>query len=188
MAHAAIAQIDDWKIRIESHPESIRQKLAPLVYPEWMRNQAFEVAHVLLIGRNPNGRFTAEQNSAIRTLHKEKGISLITYDSILRMYQSRSFNVGHAKDILARSREKFELKHRHLDHTGLFCHLSPDDLAVTQEQVEYYRSAGFDMDAWLKYELLTVNLRYPSRRSNELTRKMIDGITNPDSRRKKLAR
>jgi hypothetical protein len=155
--NAAIDQIEDWKLRVNTHLPSIRESLIPITYPSKFRTHPMEVEYVLIIGRNPVGKFTPERSGRIHTLQKERHITLITYDSIIRMAHVGNNNIGRPKNILSHYRDKFRVKHANVRDTIMFGYLSPDDIELSQEQIEWYKSLGYDMDSWLKYKPLAIN-------------------------------
>jgi antiviral defense system Shedu protein SduA len=149
--NAALGQLEDWKLFVESHADAVRERLSPLLRPLGKNRVRFKF--VLMYGRNSElgsnqdriDRFAA-QNSNDRIL--------LTYDSLAR--NSRMLADG-PKNNLTLTRRAFKLKHLNNPLTGLFTYLRSHELAVPKEHHDELSAAGYRLDRWRKGSLLRVN-------------------------------
>jgi len=162
----AIAQVESWRTMTKARPEEVRRKFRHLIMlgRDWDTNPV-EFRFLLIIGRNKSGRFPAEAAGRVSRLGSESDIRLITYDTILRA--KAAWRLGSRKNILAHHRGGFRIKSAQAD-TNLFAHYHKDQIEVADAELQWFRDRGYDMDAWLKGELLTVNGKMPMSRSREV--------------------
>jgi hypothetical protein len=179
---AAINQIEDWKTGIDENFEHVRRMLMPLLTPPDFRSNPLQVHYLLVIGRNPGGRYTAEQRGRLRRLEDESKVTLITYDSIIRMMEHQTWRVGYTKNILVHHRNSYRLKKAHTASTQMFAWYRPDEIDVPDELIAWFKGHGYDMDAWLKGEQLVLNGKWPKSREQEF----YDAIRNASSNRPTL--
>ncbi len=152
---AAIAQIEDWKQFVDSHPDELCRRLRPLMTPLHFLENPIEVKYLLVIGQHPSITYTPEQSGRIKRLSKESNIQLCTYNSILRM--GSSYRIGHKKNIFSHDQDRYKFKFVHIHYTNIFGWHTPDQIGINPEQIKWFESHGFDMQSWLKGKLLTLN-------------------------------
>jgi hypothetical protein len=61
-------------------------------------------------------------------------------------------------------------------NTHIFGWYGPDVLELSGEQVRWYKDLGYDMDAWLRGESLSINGKYPISREKEAMKMVMDAI------------
>jgi hypothetical protein len=153
----AISQIEDWKSFVESHPQELRRRIEPFMRPRQFRDNPIGVKYLLVIGRHPAPTYNREQSARLKRLCEESSIQMITYDSMLRMQPS--YGIGHKKNIFSHDRSGYKFKHVHTEHTGIFGWHRHDELGISPDQIAWFESRGFDMQAWRRGELLSFNGR-----------------------------
>ena len=151
----AIAQIEGWKSFAERNKEEIVRRMRPLMLPQNFWENPIDFQYVLIIGRNPKGKYpTPEHSGRIKRLAEESCIHLCTFDSIMRMGPSQK--VGLSKNVLKHCEASFAFKMAQAD-TNLFAWYDWGQIGITTEQVKWFKVRGYDMDAWRKGERLLIN-------------------------------
>jgi hypothetical protein len=163
--------------------EEIVRRLRPLLLPHEFLENPIDIKHVLIIGRNPLGKYPSTAHSGrLKRLLEESGVQLLTFDSILRMGPAQA--IGRRKNVLRHSGSRFAFKVAQAD-TNLFSAFDKNELGVSDEQMTWFAARGYDMKAWQAGELLRVNDKLPFRRMGESTAEMIRDIVKKRSKRKR---
>ncbi len=148
---AAISQVNDWRTFIERNPSIIEQKISPLKKP--LAGNKMKVRYALVIGRTKEFEKNQEKMDAFEGLQRED-FKVLTYDSLVSAYQVRQ---NQLLDVMSQKGQKFSFKYRHRSDTLVFSWLSPNEIHIEPNDIEYYKGLGYDIDRWLKGDLLVVN-------------------------------
>lgn len=164
----AISQIDYWKNNIETDPRLVRDRLHPLVHMggHWDTNP-MEFCYLLIIGRNPDGRLSANNANLIHRLRTEKRINLYTWDSVVRQAET---NRQGRLNVLAHHKGKFRFKLAQA-RTNIFSQFFDDQVILETDKEEWFRVNGYDIDAWRSGKLLEINHKHPREHLYELLKK-----------------
>jgi hypothetical protein len=157
--NAALGQIEDWRLFVESHDVAVRDRLSPLLRPLSKNRVRFK--YVLVYGRNSELGSNQERIDRFAALNNHDR-RVLTYDSLARGLRTRG---GHAKNILSPTRRAFKLKHLNLLWTAMFSLLYSHELEVSNEHSEKLRAAGYQLDRWKKGLRLRVNHKYPDAKA-----------------------
>jgi len=171
----AIAQVEDWKTYAINHPEEIRRGLHPLLHfsPRFERNPV-EFKYLLIAGRWPQDEpYQDGYAERVARLEREAGITLMTYDSILRA--KGSLHLGIPKNVLAHSRDTFRFKRACAD-TSMFAHYKPEQIDVDDVARAFFAGRGYDMESWAAGELLVLNDKLPGSKTAEAVANAMDGL------------
>jgi hypothetical protein len=163
----AIAQIEDWKNRVKTNMKDVRELLTPLMVPTLFRKNQMEVKYVLIIGRNESGQCSAEESGRLHRLEEEGHITLMTYDTIIRLKEHQLQRVGYLKNILVHRRNAYRMKALNRDSTHLLSWYGPDDIELSPDQMQWFRDRDYDIDAWLRREPLILDGKWPDSRRKE---------------------
>lgn len=147
-----IAQVESWKTHVDQHKSEVRESLRPLVHlgHMWDTNP-IEFRYMLITGRH-TGEYSRDQASCIARLRNERGIRLLTWDSVVR--HAESAERDYPLNVLVKERDTFRIK-RALAHTSLFGTFLPHQITVREEEAAAFRAAGYDIDRWLEGNRLT---------------------------------
>lgn len=159
----AIAQVQNWKDFAERHPDDVRERLRPLMHMggHWDTNP-IEFEYVLIIGSNQQGRLSEPKANLVERLHSENRITLLTWDSIVRMAKYKAGKLSRL-NILTHDEGRFKIK-RAQAHTNLFAEFHPDDIHLDKKEEKWFRENDYDIDAWRSGDLLKLNCKYPPHR------------------------
>jgi len=148
----AIAQIERWKTFEDSNRKEIVRRLCPLMRPRDLWDNPIDIQYILVIGRNPDARFTSPEHSGrVKRLAEEGTIHLYTYDSVLRMGPTHL--LGLKKNVLSHRGFGYGFKSAQAD-TNIFAHLRSGEIEISTEQTAWFASRGYDMKAWKRGKLL----------------------------------
>lgn len=148
---SAISQVNSWRAFIEKHAGEVIRKIAPLRKPLTENRVRFK--YVLVIGRTIAFEKNQIAVDALAQLQRDD-FKILTYDSLIHAYQTKP---SLTLDVLSQKGQKFAFKHRHRTATHIFSWLNSNDVHLEAEDVAFYKSHGYDMDAWLKGQSLAVN-------------------------------
>ena len=158
-----------WRNEYKSYSSALRTAIAPLLQPVAMRDNLMEFGFVLVIGREADSLKTQQQRDRLASYSMDDGITVMTYDSLLR-----GLDKSGAKDVLAKKGRGFHLRRRlHTEPWNLFAYMGPSDLDLTAAQVGELEKAGYDMKAWKGGQLLVVNGKDTSDKAVSMVRKLL---------------
>lgn len=173
---APVAQVEHWKTAVQDDPRAVRERLRPLVHlgSDWDTNP-IEFRYILVTGRNADGRFSKDHAACIERLRNERGIRLMTWDSVWRHAEtSRRPRLN----VLAHHRGSFRFK-RAQAGTLLFGQFHHDQIHLDGDQEAWFRTNGYDIDAWRAGKLLTLNQKYPREKMNEVVARALHALKKP---------
>jgi Domain of unknown function (DUF4263) len=174
--NAALGQLDDWKLFVESHADAVRERLSPLLRPLGRNRVRFRFA--LIYGRN--SELLSNQDRIDRFAARSSNDRMVlSYDSLAR--NSRALHDG-PKNILTLTRRGFRLKYLNNPLTGLFAYLRPHELEVPKEHAKELCAAGYRLDRWEAGSLLRVNHKYPDVRTFSESEEFRRYMAKPRSR------
>ncbi|WP_326513732.1 Shedu immune nuclease family protein [Clostridium intestinale] len=153
----AYDQITSWKAYIEDNKEIFLRKINTLKRP--LERNPVRVKYVLVIGRNDE-KDNSERKISMFAQKNTDDIRVITYDSVISMYQKS--NIVNKKMILSPWRDGgFSIKYFPEDlTTSIFAHLKPDELKVSPNIKEVLKKQDYEIENWLKGNLLVYNCKY----------------------------
>lgn len=110
----------------------------------------------------------------------------MTYETILSDYIRESEIVSPADRLILTLHDanRFKIKYIPIGNkeqngsfnTMLFSYLTPEDIKLTDKQIAILKADGYDMDNWLKGNLLSVNNKYID--SNKIILSILNKIAN----------
>ena len=151
--NAALNQVRSWKLFLQQNRTEVLRRLEPLLQPPNMRRHPIEFAFQLIIGRS-NNKIGAPRNGVIHAIAQEAGVDIFTYDSVIARYQSHE---RFKKNILRLSGTRYEFKRMHFEPSSILGHLGPDQFCLSKEEMKSLKASGYEIDKWLKGDLLTGN-------------------------------
>lgn len=149
--NAAIHQVRTWRTFVKRNSAEIVRRIDPLRKPLGKNKVSFK--YMLLVGRTIEFQTDQAKVDAFEELQQDD-FRILTYDSLLHRYQDRP---NPSLNVLSQKGQKFGFKKRHRDNTLMFAWFGPNDIHLENEDIEYYKSQGYDMDKWLNGELLVVD-------------------------------
>jgi hypothetical protein len=152
--NAALNQVRSWKHFIDDNKVEVVRRLEPLLQPSSMRSNPIEFQFQLIIGRSKEKNLSTERKKHFRGLSLETGIDILTFDKIASWYEHGR---PYKKLVLRLSGFQYAFKYMHFEPNHLLAYLGPDRLALTREEIERLKAAGYEMEKWQKGDLLTVN-------------------------------
>jgi hypothetical protein len=155
--NAAVAQVRNWKIFLDENREEFLRRIRPMLRPLGMANNPVEFHFQLIIGRSENKNLTQDRRKHFRRFLNEAGIDILTYDQLCDWYKNdRRFK----KIVMRLTGTGFSIKHMPILPNQILSYMGPDCLFLTKEEITRLESAGYEMEKWLKGELLVYNTRY----------------------------
>jgi len=163
-------QIRDWKSYIDDHKSEVVDSLKRFRKPLQENKVSFKYVMVM-------GRRSEIQNSEARrrAIAEENGdnLKIITYDTILSDYE-RSRRLPAESLVLSMYQgDRFKCKYlpHDMEHSGyglisasgLFSYMNSGDIQFSDEQIEKLNDDEYEMDSWLKGELLVINEKHTER-------------------------
>ncbi|MBB5704398.1 hypothetical protein FHS76_004315 [Ochrobactrum daejeonense] len=151
----AIQQVESWRIAIEQNRSEILDRLAPLLPTQRQRT---EFKYALVYGRSDDKTYE-NRRKVFSDKKTHSGILISTYDNLIEAYKNQETKL---LNVLAQDGDGFRFKHMHLSPEHDFARLLPDQLHLSNEQIERLRAEGYEIDAWLSGRYLSVNSKYTS--------------------------
>lgn len=157
---AACQQIANWRNYIDDHKENFLKTVDRLKYPLHFNKVYFK--YVLIMGRNIEKDNSEIRRTALAQQEELWGnLRIITYDTILSYYKHNRRMQG---SIVLSPYQEDKFKIKQLPNTAIltdaFSYLTPDDLYLSQSDIDIFRSNGYDIDQWLKGQNLSINGKY----------------------------
>lgn len=154
----AIAQVDVWREYWTANRQAVIESIKPLLVPPIMSRNTISLEYVLIIGRSAEKDNDNARRTRLASLRADKQIQVMTYDTIIRAVEN---SPQKPRAILTKAGNGFRLRSVEGLPTNLFSRVYPEHLAVDPGPEKVLRDAGYDMDAWLANELLTVDDKWP---------------------------
>lgn len=157
-------QIYDWKMYIDENKNDVKETLKRFRKP--LEGNTIMFKYAIVMGRRYELINSEARRRTLAELEKE-GLKILTYDTILsdckrirRMPMESIVLTMHNKD-------RFKIKYlpQHSDEeckieTQMFSYMKCEDIQLTDEQINMLKEDGYEIESWLKGELLTLNNRY----------------------------
>lgn len=153
--NAAVQQVESWRIAVEENKSEILDRLTPVLPTPRQRT---EFKYALIYGRSSE-KVYENRKKVFSDKKANSKIIINTYDNLIDAYRNRQTKL---LNVLSQNGDGFRFKHMHLSPEFDLSYLLSDQLHLTKEQIERLRSEGYEIDAWLKGELLSVNGKYAS--------------------------
>lgn len=151
--NAALNQVRSWKHFIENNKSEVIRHIEPLLRPFAMSRNPIEFDYQLIIGRSNNKNFSLERKQHFRGLINETRINILTYDQLIDYYNT-------PKLVLRLTGHQYAFKHMTFEPTQIFAYVGPDNLSLSNNEIELLKKSGYEMEKWSKGELLTFNVKY----------------------------
>lgn len=154
----AIAQVDVWRDHWRDHSKAVIETLEPLLVPPVMRRNTMTLECVLIIGRSVEIEHNEARRKRLATLRADKGIQVMTYDTLLRAYRAAREN---PKGVLRKVLKGYRLQSAEGLPTSMFSYILPEHLSLAPAADAALRAAGYQIDAWLQNRPLALNEKWP---------------------------
>lgn len=154
----AIAQIDVWREYWTANRRAVVETIEPILVPPNMRRNSISLECVLIIGRSAEKDHDEAKRSRLAALRADKRIQVMTYDTLIRAVAEEPQK---PRAILTKTGFGFRLRSVEGFPKDLFGRVYSEHLTVDPEPEKALRDAGYDIDAWLANELLTVDGKLP---------------------------
>lgn len=160
----ACSQIRDWKIYIEEHRQEVLHSLRRIRVPLAENKVSFK--YVVIMGRRAEIENSEARRKAI-AINNSNDFRILNYDTLLTDYQRMTpeeslvlthYDIDRFKIKYLPKDGSYKIKNR--ISTQMFSYLKPEDLQVSDEYIKVLKADGYEMDSWLKGELLTHNDRF----------------------------
>jgi len=102
----------------------------------------------------------------------------VMYGSSIRM--NGNCGIGRKKNILSHYDNSFIFKYANTD-TSIFAHHLQEDIHVNKNHVQWFKSIGYDMDAWISGNRLIFNHKYTKETLLSMDRKANNIIASLDN-------
>jgi hypothetical protein len=160
----AIAQIDAWRDRWETHKNEVLNQVEPLLVPSNMRRNPVTPYYVLIIGRDGEFSKNDARKRRLAALMQDKSLQLLTYDTLLRTYEEGR---GYPKCVLSSTATGFRIKHLDGEPVNLFGYVEPQYLEVSEEHEQKLVNWQFDIPSWRSGEPLVLNNKWTMRAAQD---------------------
>lgn len=177
----ALQQIKDWKTFIVDYRKEVINTVQRMLQPLSKNKVSFK--YVLVMGSRKE---TATSKARSRALAEENSgnFKILTYETILSDYIRNSEKMILTEKLILTPYDfdRFKIKYIPVGNkafkfnTMIFSYLSPEDINLTDEQISLFKDDGYDMDSWLKGNLLTVNNKFVD--SNEIITSLMNRLAN----------
>lgn len=169
-------QIEDWKNWIEDNRNEVLNSLHRIMVPIQMQKNRVSFKYVLIMGRRSELIQSEARRRAIASANGAD-FRIITYDTILSDYE-RIRRVPVESIVLSLyNGDRFKVKTLPLGKDGknrldgtysriethLFSYLGPEDISLSADQIKNLENDDYEMQSWLKGELLKINTKYTSQ-------------------------
>jgi len=173
---AAIAQVNTWRTFVERNGAEIIRKLAPIRKP-LATNQVY-FKYILVIGRREQYASRQASVDALNQMQKPD-FRIMTYDSLISSYEAGSKSL---LDVISQKGQKYAVKYHHRNDTLMFMWLSQNDISLDGGDIAYYKSHGYDMDAWVGGKMLEYNGKDTlDKFVPQFTKQLADGNTQSNT-------
>lgn len=154
--NAAVGQVRSWKVYIEENRAEIINRLRPLLLPPGMRENPIRFHYQLIIGRSADKNLTMDRKRHFDAICRESGVDILTFDQLAQIYQG---GVRFRKNVLRMSKTRYAFKFMSRGLENVLSQAGPDLIELSKEQLNTLRVEGYDVDSWMRGELLAVNGR-----------------------------
>lgn len=155
--NAALNQVRSWKHYLDENKAEVIRRLEPLLQPMNMRRNPIEFHFQLIIGRSDEKNLSVERKRHFRGLIDETGIELLTFDQLIDWYRN---DQRYKKLVLRLTGSQYAFKYMHFEPTQILSYVGPDRLSLSDDEFQRLKAAGYEMDKWIKGELLTYNSKF----------------------------
>lgn len=166
----AIDQVRSWKNYVKANTEDVKKRLAPLLRPINMQQNPVTFEYQLIYGRSAEKNLTIERKQEFNSLQQDNDIAILTFDQVKSTYEN---SIPYVKNVLRGTGSGYDFKSMDAGINSMLMHLGPGELFLTDSQQQALIAQGYDIAAWKRGELLTVNGRHPGNASSAVLANML---------------
>lgn len=155
-------QLMDWKVYIDDNKREVLGSLRRIRRP--LEHNKVSFKYVLLMGRREEIQNSEARRRAIAEVNSNE-IKIITYDTLLSDYRRVRRMPDESLVLNLYNIDRFKCKYipENLQLSGLFGHMSCEDIQFTEDQIKLLKRDDYEMDSWLKGEYLVINEKHTQK-------------------------
>ncbi|MCW7494690.1 DUF4263 domain-containing protein [Leptospira sp. 2 VSF19] len=165
----ALDQIQSWQNFINKNKSQIINKLQPLMHPMKMRQNPISFQYWLIYGRSNEKNSSAEKLEYIKSIENKHKIIIYSFDSLITAYRNELYS--YKKNILKLEKTYFKFKYLNTLPEHIFASMTSDELSLDQDQIDYLKKNGYEIDEWRNGELLTHNIFYTEKTRKKMIKR-----------------
>lgn len=154
----ALAQINEWRNLLNSQPNILMDRLAPLIRHLPLSKSAYSFKYVLIYGRSSEFQNHSRRKMRLSNLNNET-FQFLSYDSVLTWLERQQ--VTKPKNVLKLLGRKYTFKYLNQAPIDYFDIMTPDEFHIFESHKQLLEQIGYDMDAWYKGKLLKGGMHNP---------------------------
>ncbi len=160
--NSALQQVLDWQAYIKNHAEQVKDQLSPLIKPDVMSKNPCDFEYVLIYGRSKNKNSSKNRIEKIKVISDNNKISILSFDTVKHDYQNNPYHKK--KIILSLTQNHFKIKR--MDCLPEFLSdITSSTLIIPQEFEKILIKNGYDIPAWKKGKLLSIDGKHADIKS-----------------------
>ncbi|NTA40293.1 Shedu anti-phage system protein SduA domain-containing protein [Agrobacterium salinitolerans] len=159
-SNAAVGQVRCWRVHVEANKSETIQKLRPLLLPPAMTENPIRFHYQLIIGRSANKNLGLDRKQHFDQICRDTGLDILTYDQLADIYVGGPRII---KNVLRQSKNRYAFKSTARGLENVLSQAGPGLIDLSKAQCLSLKEDGYDIDSWLKGELLGLNGKEPIR-------------------------